>query len=127
MNIATWIIQVLLGVLFLLAGSMKAFTPIAELGAAENMGWVNAVPAWMVKLAAFSEILGGLGLILPSALRIQPKLTVYAAYGLVLVMVFAAILHISRGEPFIPNIVLGGLAGFVAWSRTSKVPIAPKG
>ncbi|MEM7369866.1 MAG: DoxX family protein [Bacteroidota bacterium] len=126
MNIATWIIQVLLGVMFLLAGAMKTFTPIDEMAMNEGMAWAAAVPTWMPKLAGIAEILGGLGMILPSALRIRPELTVYAGYGLTLVMIFAVILHISRGEPFVSPLVLGALAAFVSWSRSKKVPIAAK-
>ena len=40
-------------------------------------------------------------------------------------MILAMAFHLSRGEAnALPsNIVLGGLAAFVAWGRTKKVPI----
>ena len=41
-------------------------------------------------LATFTgiiDLLGALGLILPAILRIQPKLTIYAAYGGMLLMI----------------------------------------
>lgn len=126
MNIATWIVQGLLALAFFFAGASKLFTPLDALAASEGMGWVSDVPGWMTKLAGLAEILGALGLILPSALRIRPELTVYAGYGLALVMIFAVILHVSRGEPFVAPLILGALAGFVSWSRSKKVPIAPK-
>ena len=126
MNIVTWVIQILVGGMFLFVGFYKGFTPNAEL--ATQMAWVGDVPGWMPKLAGFAEILGGLGLILPSALRIRPELTTYAGYALALVMVFAIILHVSRGgmNMLLMPLVLGGLAAFVGWARAKKVPIAAK-
>jgi hypothetical protein len=40
-------------------------------------------------------------------------------------MILAMAFHLSRGEAqVLPiNLVLGGLAAFVAWGRTSKVPV----
>lgn len=125
-NILLWVLQILLGGLFLMAGVFKTMTPIAEMAA--DMPWVAEVSPLLVKVPAVAEILGGLGLILPSALRIQPKLTVYAAYGLLAVMVLAAIFHITRGEyeAIGTNIFLGGLSYVIAWGRTNKAPIAAR-
>ena len=127
MKIALWVVQVLLAGLFLMAGSMKAMTPVAEL--ATEMPWVATVPAFVPKLAGFAEILGAIGLILPAATRIKPNLTPLAGLGLATVMLLAAILHVSLGEfGMLPaNLVLGGLALFVWWGRTKKAPIAERG
>lgn len=75
---------------------------------------------------------GALGLVLPAATRIRPRLTPVAALGLVTVMLLAVlfhvVFHVARGEfQMLPvNVVLGGLASFVAWGRFEKVPIAPR-
>ena len=124
-NIALWIVQILLAGMFIMAGFMKTTTPIAELSA--QMAWTGEMPG-LVRFIGISEILGGLGLILPSLLRIRPSLTVLAALGLVTIMVLAAIFHISRGETSAigMNFLLAGLAGFVAWGRSRKAPILPK-
>ena len=126
MNIAIWIVQVSLAVMFAMAGITKVIQPIATLEA--QMPWAGMVPVWMVRAPGLAEILGSLGLLLPSILRIQPKLTVYAAEGLVLVMILAGITHAYLGQlQMIPiNVVLGLLAAFVAWGRAKKVPIAAK-
>lgn len=126
MNIALWIVQGLLALAFGAGGAMKGFSPMTELAA--NMAWVNDVPSFIPRLAGIAELLGAIGLILPSALRIRPRLTPMAAWGLVAVMVLAAIFHISRGEydALLPNLILGGLAGFVAYGRTKLAPIAAK-
>jgi uncharacterized membrane protein YphA (DoxX/SURF4 family) len=126
LHIVLWVLQVALGVMFLSAGLMKATTPIADLAA--KMVWPGVVPPGLVRFIGASELLGGIGLILPAATRVKPGLTPLAALGLVAVMVCAAIFHISRGEvQMVPiNVVLGGLAGFVAWGRFKKATIAPR-
>jgi uncharacterized membrane protein YphA (DoxX/SURF4 family) len=123
-NIGLWIAQVLLGVVFSMAGAMKMTTPILEL--AESMNWVNETPEWLVRFIGVSEVLAGFGLILPSVLRIKPKLTVLAAIGLVIVMVLAMVDHIMLGEYKMIgiNISFAILAAFVAWGRSKKVVIS---
>ena len=126
MNIALWIVQVLLALFFLMAGSSKLMTPVDEL--AQQMGWVNDFPTWLPTFIGAVEVLGALGLILPAATRIQPILTALAADGLATIMLLAAIFHISRGEfgPVGLNVVLLLLAGFVAYGRWKLAPIAPR-
>ncbi len=123
LNVALWIAQVLLAAAFLMAGSMKLTQPIADLGV--KMAWVYAVPAGLVRFIGASELLGGIGVILPALTRIKPGLTSLAAGGLVVVMLLAAAFHVSRGEISMmpPSLVLGALAAFVAWGRYKKVPI----
>ena len=91
------------------------------------MGWPGDLPPALVRFIGASELAGALGLVLPSATRIRPLLTPLAAMGLVIVMLLAALFHISRGEWLaLPiNAVLGGLAAFVAWGRLRKAPIFP--
>ena len=109
-----------------MAGFLKLTTPLADL--AIKMGWVNAIPEALVRFIGFSEILAAIGLILPSMLKIQPRLTVYAALGLAVIMVLAIPLHISRGEygglPI--NFFILALSVFIAWGRAKLAPIAPK-
>ncbi len=126
MNIALWIVQVGLALAFFMAGAMKVMTPLDELAA--QMSWVSAVPDFVPRLAGTVEILGAIGLILPSVTRILPRLTPIAAMGLVTVMVLAAGLHISLAEFGMlgPNVVLGALAAFVAWGRLKRHPIVDR-
>ena len=122
MNVAVWIVQSLLAAAFGMAGAMKLATPYEAL--AEQMSWAAHVPAAGVKLIGLVEVLGALGLVLPSALRIKPWLTPLAAAGLVSTMIAAAGLHISIGEAAMiaPNLVLGTLAALVAWGTTPARP-----
>jgi len=125
-NIALWAVQVLLGLMFLMAGAMKASQPIETM--AESLPWVTDVSAGLVRFIGVSELLGGLGLLLPSLLRIKPFLTVWAAIGLAAVMIFAAIFHGSRGEfsAIGMNVVMAAMFVFIAWGRSKKVPILAK-
>lgn len=120
-----WTVQILLALAFGASGLMKATTPIADL--AQKLPWVVDMPA-LTRFIGVSELLGAVGLILPAATRIQPKLTAVAAACLTLVMILAAGFHLSRGEGahLAPNLVLGGLAAFVAWGRFKGAPIDPR-
>lgn len=122
LHIGLWIAQALLAVAFGMAGMMKLTTPMEQLAA--GMAWVQSSPEALVRFIGLSEVAGALGMILPAATRIKPILTPLAAVGLVTIMVLAAGVHVSYGEAPIPNVVLGGLAAFVAWGRYKKAPIA---
>lgn len=129
MNIALWIVQVLLGIAFIMSGGMKLAVPVEELAKQGGAGaeWMLQM-AWLVKFIGISEVAGGLGVILPAATHIKPMLTPLAAVGLVVIMVLATGFHAMRGEfsHIPPTLILGAIAAFVAWGRTQKVPIAPR-
>jgi putative oxidoreductase len=126
-NIALWVVQVILALMFGLAGVMKTTAPIEELVA--KMVWPGAMPEALVRFIGACELAGAIGMILPSVTRIQPRLTVAAGVGLAAVMVLAMCFHLSRGELHaLPiNLGLGSLAAFVAWGRWKIAPIAPRG
>jgi len=83
------------------------------------------MPAELVRFIGVSELLGAIGVILPAVLRIKPNLTPLSGSGLALIMLFASVFHLLRGEIFaLPmTIVLGLIALFVAWGRFRKRPI----
>ena len=118
MNIALWIIQALLALLFLFAGGAKLVMPI------EEMTKQIAMPGLFLRFVAVCEILGGLGLILPWLLRIRPGLTPLAAAGLVIIMIGATVLTLMTGDiamALFPAIV-GLLCAYVAYGRWGRVP-----
>jgi putative oxidoreductase len=127
LHIALWVVQVLLGLMFLMAGGMKLMTSQADL-VAQGMAWAGRLPSAMIPFIGISELLGGIGLILPSAIKVMPKVTSFAAIGLIVVMVLGAIEHSMNGEiTAVPvNVVLAGMAGFVAWGRLSGATIDPR-
>lgn len=122
MNVVLWILQIVLGVYFFVTGVVHFLVPP---GLPEPMAWMYELPPVLHWLSGLAEILAGLGLVLPGLTRIQTRLTPLAAAGLVLVMLGAAIWHIGRGEyPNIGmNILLGVLAGFVAYGRWRLHPL----
>lgn len=112
-NVLLWVAQVILALTFIWVGSMKIFAP-------EQLPfpWVKDNPG-LALITGFVDLLGGIGIVLPALLRIQPRLTVYAAYGIIALMIAASIFHISRGEAqdigF--NIFTAALGALVAWGR----------
>ncbi|MGW0037888.1 DoxX family protein [Gordonia sp. NPDC003376] len=118
MNIALWIIAIVLAVAFGLAGLMKLAQPREKL-AESGMGWVDDFSPTAVKTIGGLEVLGAIGLFLPAAVNIAPILVPIAATGLALVMVGAIVVHARRGEAqVIPvNVVLLVLAAIVMWGR----------
>ncbi|MBS7538875.1 DoxX family protein [Ancylobacter lacus] len=126
-NLALWIGQLALGLLYLMGVWMHlALSPqqMAAMGAV----WALGAPLALVRFIGVMELLGVLGLILPAATRILPGLTVWAAAGLLAIQALAIPFHILRGEvaPLPFNLVYVALCLFVLWGRTRKAPIAPR-
>ena len=123
MTYALWILQILLGLLFLFSGSMKFVMSVAEM--TKDIPWM---PGWFLHFIGVMEILGGFGLILPSLLRIRPGLTPLAAACLVIIMIGATVITLSAtgiGPAIIPLIV-GILCVFVAYGRWRLAPLSPR-
>ncbi|MDQ6714428.1 MAG: DoxX family protein [Candidatus Dormibacteraeota bacterium] len=118
MNVAVWVAQVLLALIFLVSGGMKLMRPRLELQ--PQMPFVEDLSDAQVKTIGGLEVSAAVGLILPSVLRIVPVLSAAAAVGLVLIMIGAIATHARRGEVdsrLSINFVLLGLALVVAWAR----------
>ncbi len=126
MNILLWILQVALGVYFLSTGVTHFVVPE---GLPDQLGWMYDLSDTAHYVAGTAEILGGLGLVLPSLTRIQPQLTVWAALGLLLIMVLAAFWHLGREEytNIVTNAIVAIALAVVAYGRWRTVPIAPRG
>ena len=127
MNIALWVLQGLLAVMFLLAGFMKATKAKEEIKktGGERMAWVDSVSDSNLKLIGILEVLIGFGLVLPQLTGILPWLTPLAAVGLVCTMIGALLLHLQRKDgvqSLVTNIVLLLLAAFVAYGRDVLFP-----
>lgn len=123
MNLALWIVAIVLAVGFAASGLMKLLAPkdkLVEFG----QGWAQDVSQSAIRLIGVAEVFGAAGLILPAVTHIAPILFPLAAIGLILVMVGAAVVHGRRGEAvnIVVNLVLLALAGFVAWGRLGPFP-----
>ena len=125
MNIALWIIQILLALLFLFAGGTKLVMSAEEL---YKMGSPNQIilPGLFLKFIGVCEVLGALGLILPGLLRKRPSITPLAALGLVIIMIGAVVLTVAADgvAAGIAPWIVGALCAFVAYGRSSLVPHA---
>ena len=115
MNVALWIVQALLALLFLFAGGIKLIMPIEELMKQMPL----ALPGWFMRFIAVLEILGGIGLILPWLTGIRPGLTPLAAAGLVILMIGATVYTLAAGDvaTALMPLVVGILAALVAYGR----------
>lgn len=125
MNILLWILQILLGLLFLFAGGTKFYYTIEQM---RSMGSPNQIlfPGWFIHFIGVCEILGGLGLLLPGLLRIKTYLTVLAAIGLTIIMIGATVV-VAMGDGFkmaFPNLIIALLCAFVAYGRTKLRPFS---
>lgn len=126
-NIGLWVVQIVLALVYGMAGFMKLSQPIDAL-VASGMSYAGDYPELLTRFIGTMEVLGAIGVILPAATRIAPWLTPLAALGFCIIQVLAMGLHISRGEfQVLPvNLVLLALALFLLWGRTRKAPIAPR-
>ena len=125
MNIVLWVLQVLLGIFFLYNGAVHFILPQ---GLPPQMAWMYDLAPALHYFSGTAQILAAFGLILPGIFKIQTRLTVYAALGLVLVMLSAAVWHFTRGEiqNAVMNLIIAALAGFVAYGRWKLKPLKDK-
>jgi len=118
MNIALWVLQVLLG-LFFVFHSFVMLRPSPG-----GLRYIVEMPTSLRLFAGIAEGVAGLALVIPPLFRVLTWLTPLAAAGLVLLMMGAIVFHIRRRE--YPNVgfnaVLGVLAGLIAWGRFGPYP-----
>ena len=119
LTVTLWIVQTLLALVFLFAGTMKFVMPAAQMAAQSPFSLE------FIYFIGVAEIAGALGLILPGLTRIRTGLTPLAAAGLVVIMVGATIttLVIGPAAGAIVPAVCGLLAAFVVEGRWHRAPI----
>jgi hypothetical protein len=118
LNIALWIVQGLLALIFLWAGVIKLVLTL------EQLAGPIALPGLFLRFIGVAETLGALGLILPGLLRIRQGLTPLAAAGLVIIMIGAVSLTLASGggaTALIP-LAVGLLLVFVIYGRLRLAP-----
>jgi uncharacterized membrane protein YphA (DoxX/SURF4 family) len=123
MNILLWIIQIVLALLFLIAGVPKLIM-LDELMKNAPPEAIK-LPYSFLRFVGVCEVLGALGLILPGLLRRWRGLTPLAAVGLLILMIGAVVVSIMGGGvstaivPFITAL----LCAFVAYGRLKLSPL----
>ncbi|MFN3874688.1 MAG: DoxX family protein [Flavobacteriales bacterium] len=106
--------QFILFFAFLALGAMRLLLPIEELAAL--MKWPGALPAWAVRGIGALELAGAIGVLVPSLTGIAPRLSMWAAFGLLTLTICAIGYHLMlfQGLPMmLPSIGLGALAAYV--------------
>ena len=124
MNIALWIIQALLALIFLFSGATKLVLPMDML---MSMGSPNQVvlPGLFIRFIGVCEVLGALGLILPGVFHRRQELTPIAAAGLTIIMIGAVVVTLM-GDGIalaISPLIVGLLCAFVAYGRWKLRPL----
>lgn len=118
MNILFGVLQVLVAAVFLYSGINKSIYSEQKLVAIGQTG-VEGLPITLTRFIGIIEILGSMGLILPLALNMFPKLTPVSAIGFAIIMILAARIHYNRHEPknMVNNCVLLLLCLLISWYR----------
>ena len=119
MNVALWVLQVLMGLFMALgSGVPKLVVPI------EMLPMPIPVPAPLLMFIGVAEIAGGLGLILPGLFKIRPGLTPLAAAGLGLIAIGGMAYQLAAGEPgnAVFAFVIAALCAFIAYGRWQLAP-----
>jgi uncharacterized membrane protein len=114
---ALWVAQVLLAIPLVAIGLTHATRRDKATG---RSSWMLAVSKPLLTTIGVLEILGAIGLVVPWATGIAPWLTPLAAIAVVALMVLAAGFHLRRPSERVNvvfNIMLGLIAGFIAWGR----------
>ena len=122
MNILLWVLQALAALLYGASGVMKVFMfdqvsgDVPSFGALPRGGWMAI---------GILELICVVGLIVPSALRWQPTLTVVAAAALALESLVFVWVHAKYNEtgPILFCVGLGLLMAFIAYGRLVLKPI----
>ena len=120
MNIALWVLQVLLAAAFFAHGWMF-LAPPPEIAVLMNA----SLPRWFQLFLGVAEVLAAVGLTLPGLTRVMPWLVVWAAAGVMTVCASATVYHLVRGEfsSAVITFVLLAMATFVAYMRQRVLPI----
>jgi uncharacterized membrane protein YphA (DoxX/SURF4 family) len=91
-NVISWILQILLAIVFIKSGFDKLSNLSQTVGMFSGLG----LPGWMAYLVGGGELLGGIGLLIPQTVRL-------AAIGLIVIMIGALVMHATK--------IPGGIAG----------------
>lgn len=96
LNIGLWIVQIsLLGIY----GAYGVYKTFFTEKAKETMSWTKGRSNNFIRFVGISELLGGLGVVLPMLTGILPGLTPLAAIGLTLIQGFAIFTeHLPKKE-----------------------------
>jgi len=121
MNNLLWLLQILLGLLFIVAGVVKFLMPVDQI----QKGIPDWMPLGFIYFIGVCEVLGGIGLIVPWLTKTKPVLTPIAAAGLVIIMIGATAVTVPLGvDKAVPPAIIGLLLALVAYGRFNALKAA---
>lgn len=92
MNVATWVVQIVLALVFTYSGTYKGTHTKSDIVARGQTG-VRWYSQGFIRFIAITELFGVAGLILPRLVGVAPILTPLAALGLAVIMIGAGASH----------------------------------
>jgi uncharacterized membrane protein YphA (DoxX/SURF4 family) len=116
MNVALWIAQALLSLVFLYSGGRKLL-PYENYEAYVKTLKTSSAPRDLAKFIGSAEVLGAIGIVLPMALHVAPALSTWAAVGLAMIMLLAIGFHLRNRESISFQLSLFLIAAFVVIGR----------
>jgi hypothetical protein len=120
MEIALWIAQGAVALMFMGAGLAKLAKPRTELMASnERMAFMEDFSDGTIRFIGVAEVAGALGLVLPGITGIAPVLVPIAAVSLGVLFLLAGVVHLRRSEPqmVLDKVIVIALTAFIAWGR----------
>ena len=123
MNILLWVLQIVAALLYAASGVMKVFMFDKISGDVPSFG---ALPRQVWMALGILELVCMVGLIVPTAFRWHPTLTVVAATALAIESLVFVGVHVKYREfgAIVMVCVLGLLMAFIAYGRFILKPIA---
>lgn len=99
---------------------MKLFMPIETL--ANMWAWPGELPRWFVRFMGIVDLAGGIGVLIPAALRIRPSLSATVTFWCIVLQICAIVFHGYRDEfSALPvNVILISVLFFIyitGWKR----------
>lgn len=125
MEIVIWILKVLTAAVFAVTGISKLIFPKEKLLEMGLNGLVD-LRSVEIKIAAILELLGAIGLILPSLLNVYPFMSGISALCLGLTMIVAGWINKKQNHSVAVNIIILVICIFVAhWEWTNGLAAEP--
>lgn len=113
MVITIRLLKALMSLLFFFVGITKLTLPKDKLLDKGMKGLIN-LNERQIKTAGVLEVLGAIGLVLPSALNCYPVLSAISALCLGLTMIVAGLINFKLKLSIVPNIVILAICVFIA-------------
>ena len=114
METTIWILKGFIALIFTFTGIFKILLPKTKL-LDKGMKGLRDLDKKQIKMAGLMEVLGAVGLVLPTLLNIYPVLSAISALCLSLTMIVAGWINYKLKLSIIPNIMIFVICIFIAF------------